>query len=69
MKSSEKFSEELRTRVTYETRLELMRMAHESGMNEAEYVRTVFMIHIFGKDEVINRQLERLEMIANRGEK
>ena len=69
MKSSEKFSEELRTLVTHETKLELQRMAHEAGMNEAEYVRTVLMIHIFGKDEVINRQLERLEMIAKRGEK
>ena len=69
MKSSEKYSEEIKSRVTHETKLEVQRLAHESGMNEAEYVRTVLMIHIFGKDEVINRQLERLEMIASRGEK
>lgn len=64
MKSSEKYSEEIKARVSYEIKLDVQKKAHECGMSEAEYLRTIVMIHLYGKDEVINRQLERLEMIA-----
>ena len=64
MKFSEKNSEDIKTRITYETKLEMQRLAHAAGMSESEYLRTVIMFHCYGKEEMINRQLRILNSIA-----
>ena len=64
----EKCTEEVKTRMAYAAKLELQRLAHEAGMSDSEYVRAVLMIHIYGKEEVINRHVTRLEVVANRGQ-
>lgn len=63
----EKCTEEVKTRVPYSAKLELHRLAHEAGMTVSEYARNVLMIHVFGKEEMINRQVNSLEVVANRG--
>ena len=64
----EKCTEEVKTRMPYAAKLELQRMAHEAGMTDSEYVRAVLMIHVYGKEEMINRHISSLEVVANRGQ-
>lgn len=62
-----KMTEEVKTRVSFATKQELIRLAHDAQMSEAEYIRTILMIHVHGQDDVTRLQQERINKVANRG--
>lgn len=62
-----KCTEEVKTRVSYETKALLVNLAHEAQMSEAEYIRTILMIHVHGEEDVHRLHQERIEKVAKRG--
>lgn len=62
-----KYTEEIKSRVPYETKIELAKLAHDACMSESEFIRTVLMMYIHGKDEVMKRQQHQLSIVADLG--
>ena len=63
-----KCTEDVRARIPYEVKEGLSRLANESGMSEAEYVRDVLMVHVLGVDAVIKIHEERIKRFAGMGQ-
>lgn len=62
-----KCTEEVRTKVSFGTKEALAQLAHDAQMSESEYVRTVLMIHVHGKEDVYRLHEERINKVASRG--
>jgi len=59
-----KCTEEIKTRLPFEVKNEVERLAHDAMMSESEYLRMVICHHIYGKDEILRLQKEQLEKLT-----
>lgn len=55
---------EAKVRLPDAVKLDLVRVAHEHGMNESEFLRELIMVRLYGVDEVQSLYRSRLEMVA-----
>jgi hypothetical protein len=62
-----KCTEEIKTKVPFDTKNMFAALAHEAGMTESEYLRTLITLHVHGKEEIERLQKEQLNKIALRG--
>lgn len=61
-----KCTEDIKTRVPFDTKESLVRMAHEAQMNESEFLRMIITLYVYGEQEVLRLQQEQLNKITKR---
>ena len=62
-----KCTEEIKTHVTFDTKLEFSRLAHDANMKESEYLRCIINLHVHGEQEILRLQEEQLKKVAKSG--
>lgn len=62
-----KCTEDVKTKVSYATKEAIQKKAHEAGVSESEYIRTLLQIHIHGLESVQRLHLEKINRVVNAG--
>lgn len=62
-----KASSEIKTKVPDVVKDDFVRLAHELGMSESELLRDMVMVRVYGAEQVLRMQSDRLRLVSGMG--
>lgn len=62
-----KCDELIKAKVPYQIKDQVSRLARANGMNESEFLRMVVMLYLYGQEEVLSIEAQKVLLVASKG--